>query len=145
LWALRENANEAQKREGLSLKYDISVPVSRIAEFIARADAALRAWWPDVRIITFGHIGDGNLHYNLFMPWAEKNAHVHLLERSPAANRIIHDLVDALGGSISAEHGIGQLKRDELQRYKAPVELELMAKVKRAFDPRGLMNPGKVL
>jgi FAD/FMN-containing dehydrogenase len=143
LWALRENANEAQKREGFAIKHDIAVPVSRIAEFIIRADAALRAWWPGLRIVTFGHIGDGNLHYNLFTPQGEEGA---LLDaRGEEANRIVHDLVAALGGSISAEHGIGQLKREALRRYKDPIEIELMAKLKGALDPRGLMNPGKMI
>jgi FAD/FMN-containing dehydrogenase len=143
LWALRENANEAQKREGFSIKHDISVPVSRIAEFIARADAALQAWCPDVRLVTFGHIGDGNLHYNLFLPPSPDKA--AFATRGVEANRIVYDLVDALGGSISAEHGLGQLKREEIRRYKAAVELELMSTIKHAFDPLGLMNPGKVI
>ncbi|MDR3214373.1 MAG: FAD-binding oxidoreductase [Azoarcus sp.] len=143
LWALRENANEAQKREGLSIKHDISVPMSRIAEFIARADATLRAWRPDVRFVIFGHIGDGNLHYNLFLPDAEDTA--AFAARSREANRIVYDLADELGGAISAEHGLGQLKRDEIRRYKAAVELEVMAAIKHTFDPRGLMNPGKML
>jgi FAD/FMN-containing dehydrogenase len=142
LWALRENANEAQKREGVSIKHDISVPISRIAEFLARADAALRAWRPDVRFITFGHIGDGNLHYNLFLPSLDDAA---FTARSLEANRIVYDLVDELGGSISAEHGVGQLKRETLRRYKSGVELDIMAAIKRGLDPRGLMNPGKVL
>ncbi|MDR0635109.1 MAG: FAD-binding oxidoreductase [Azoarcus sp.] len=143
LWALRENANEAQKREGFSIKHDIAVPVSRLPEFLARADAALRAWCPDVRLVTFGHIGDGNLHYNLFPPRiGDDDA---FAARGREANRIVYDLVDELGGSISAEHGLGQLKREEIRRYKDAVELEAMAAIKRAFDPRGLMNPGKVL
>jgi FAD/FMN-containing dehydrogenase len=143
LWALRENANEAQRREGFSIKHDISVPVSRIAEFIARADAALLEWRPDARVVTFGHIGDGNLHYNVFLPRSTGNA--VFAARGIEANRIVYDLVDELGGSISAEHGIGQLKRHEITRHKDAFELELMASIKRAFDPRGLMNPGKLL
>jgi FAD/FMN-containing dehydrogenase len=143
LWALRENANEAQKREGFSIKHDISVPVSRIAEFIARADAALKAWQPDARLVTFGHIGDGNLHYNQFLPPTSDK--IALAAREAEANRIVYDLVDMLGGSISAEHGLGQLKREEIRRYKDAVELELMGTIKRAFDPPGLMNPGKVI
>jgi FAD/FMN-containing dehydrogenase len=143
LWALRENANEAQKREGIGIKHDISVPLSRMADFLARAEAALRAWRPEVRFITFGHIGDGNLHYNLFLPSRDDEA--TFAARSLEANRIVYDLVDALGGSISAEHGIGQLKRETLRRYKSGVELDAMTAIKRALDPRGLMNPGKVL
>ncbi|MDR0717653.1 MAG: FAD-binding oxidoreductase [Azoarcus sp.] len=141
LWALRENANEAQKREGFSIKHDISVPLDRIAEFITRAGDALRAWRPGLRIVTFGHIGDGNLHYNLFPPHAD----AAFTTCSAEANRIVYDLVDALGGSISAEHGIGQLKREEIRRYKSAVELDLMLAIKHTLDPRGLMNPGKVL
>ena len=143
LWALRENISEAQKIEGVSIKHDVSVPVSRIAEFIARADAALRGNFPEVRIVCFGHIGDGNLHYNQSKPDAESNA--EFIARTGAVNRIVHDLVHELGGSISAEHGLGQLKREEVLRYKSRVEMDLMRAVKHALDPRGLMNPGKLL
>ncbi len=143
LWALRENVSEAQKIEGVSIKHDIAVPVSRIAEFIARADAALLAAFPQVRIVCFGHIGDGNLHYNLSRPDAQSNA--EFIARTGAVNRIVHDLVHELGGSISAEHGLGQLKREEVLRYKSDTEMEMMRAVKQALDPRGLMNPGKLL
>ncbi|MCK0511055.1 FAD-binding oxidoreductase [Aromatoleum buckelii] len=143
LWALRENVSEAQRLEGVSIKHDISVPVSRIPEFLERADAALLAAWPDARIVAFGHIGDGNLHYNLSKPDAQENA--HFIARTEEVNRLVHDVVDQLGGSISAEHGLGQLKRVEVRRYKSEVELELMRAVKESIDPRGLMNPGKVL
>jgi FAD/FMN-containing dehydrogenase len=143
LWALRENVSEAQKIEGVSIKHDIAVPVSRIAEFISRADAALAQAFPGVRIVCFGHIGDGNLHYNQSKADAESNA--GFIARTPAVNRIVHDLVHELGGSISAEHGLGQLKRDEVLRYKGDTEMALMRAVKRALDPRGLMNPGKLL
>ena len=143
LWALRENVSEAQKIEGVSIKHDIAVPVSRIAEFIARADAALLAAFPQVRIVCFGHIGDGNLHYNLSRPDAQSNA--EFIARTGAVNRIVHDLVHELGGSISAEHGLGQLKREEVLRYKCDTEMEMMRAVKQALDPRGLMNPGKLL
>lgn len=143
LWALRERISEAQKIEGFSIKHDISVPVSRIGEFIERADAALHAAYPGIRIVTFGHVGDGNLHYNQSKPEAGANA--DFMASQSDVNRIVHDIVHALGGSISAEHGIGQLKRIELQRYKSPVELEMMRVIKRAFDPKGVMNPGKVL
>ena len=132
-WQLRENISEAQRIEGLSIKHDISVPVSRIAEFIARADAALARAFPAVRIVTFGHIGDGNLHYNLSRPEAAENA--EFIAQTPQANRIVHDLVAALGGSISAEHGLGQLKRTEILRYKSAVEMDLMRAVKQALDP----------
>ena len=143
LWALRENISEAQKIEGVSIKHDISVPVSCIPEFLLRAREALTSIWPDVRIVAFGHIGDGNLHYNLSKPGAVDNA--GFVARTGEVNRIVHDLVVALNGSISAEHGIGQLKRNENARYKSDVELDLMRTVKRALDPRGLMNPGKVV
>ena len=143
LWALRENISEAQKIEGISIKHDIAVPVSRIPEFLARADAALEAAFPGIRVIAFGHVGDGNLHYNLSRPDAQENA--AFIASQPEVNRIVHDAVHALNGSISAEHGIGQLKREELLRYKSPVELALMRAIKQALDPRGLMNPGKIL
>ena len=143
LWQLRESISEAQKIEGFSIKHDISVPVSRLGEFIERADAALQAAYPGIRIVTFGHVGDGNLHYNQSKPEAGENA--AFIAATPEVNRIVHDIVHKLGGSISAEHGIGQLKRGELQRYKSSVEMEMMRAVKRAFDPKGLMNPGKVL
>jgi FAD/FMN-containing dehydrogenase len=143
LWALRENISEAQKREGISIKHDVSVPLSRIAEFIRRADAALAEAFPGVRIVCFGHIGDGNLHYNQSKAAAQDNA--AFVAQTAAVNRLVHDLVAELGGSISAEHGLGQLKREEVRRYKSETELEMMRAVKRALDPRGLMNPGKVL
>jgi len=143
LWALRENVSEAQKIEGVSIKHDIAVPVSRIAEFIARADAALQAAFPAVRIVCFGHIGDGNLHYNQSRPDAQSNA--EFIAQTESVNRIVHDLVHELGGSISAEHGLGQLKREEVLRYKSQTEMDLMRAVKQALDPRRLMNPGKLL
>ena len=143
LWALRENVSEAQKTEGVSIKHDIAVPVSRIAEFIARADAALLAAFPQVRIVCFGHIGDGNLHYNQSRPDAQSNA--EFIAQTASVNRIVHDLVHELGGSISAEHGLGQLKREEVLRYKSATEMDMMRAVKQALDPRGRMNPGKLL
>jgi FAD/FMN-containing dehydrogenase len=143
LWALRENVSEAQKIEGVSIKHDIAVPVSRIAEFIARADAALLTAFPQVRIVCFGHIGDGNLHYNQSRPDVQSN--VEFIAQTGAVNRIVHDLVHELGGSISAEHGLGQLKREEVLRYKSQTEMDMMRSVKQALDPRGLMNPGKLL
>ena len=143
LWAMRENIGEAQRIDGLSIKHDVSVPISRIPEFVERADQALTEAFPGLRIVTFGHIGDGNLHYNQSQAAAGRNA--AFLAAQPAVNRIVHDLVDELGGSISAEHGIGRLKRDELLRYKSPVEIEMMRAIKHVLDPQGLMNPGKVL
>ena len=143
LWALRENVSEAQKIEGVSIKHDIAVPVSRIAEFIARTDAALLKAFPQVRIVCFGHIGDGNLHYNQSKSDVQSNS--EFIGQTEAVNRIVHDLVHDLGGSISAEHGLGQLKREEVLRYKSETEMGLMRAVKQALDPRGLMNPGKLL
>ena len=143
LWDLRERLSEAQKIEGFSIKHDVSVPVSRIGEFVERAGAALQAAYPGIRIVAFGHVGDGNLHYNQSKPEAGENA--EFMAAQPDVNRIVHDIVDALGGSISAEHGIGQLKRGELAHYKSAVEMEMMRAIKRTFDPLGLMNPGKVL
>jgi len=143
LWALRENISEAQKVEGFSIKHDISVPVSRIGEFVERADAALLHAFPGIRIVTFGHVGDGNLHYNQSKPESGENA--VFIDSQARVNELVHDIVHSLGGSISAEHGIGQLKRDELLRYKSALEMDMMRTVKRAFDPFGLMNPGKVL
>ena len=143
LWRLRENISEAQKTEGFSIKHDIAVPVSRIAEFVAAADAAIEKHFPGVRVVCFGHAGDGNMHYNLSMPLGVDNA--GLIARSHEANRVVHDIVHSLGGSISAEHGLGQLKRDEISRYKSETEMELMQSIKHVLDPYGLMNPGKVL
>ena len=142
LWALREQISEAQKLEGISIKHDISVPVSRIPDLIEEATARLEAQYPGIRLLCFGHVGDGNLHYNLSKPNLLDNA--AFIEQTLAVNRIVHDTVDRLGGSISAEHGIGQLKVDELVRYKNPVELELMKRIKHTLDPLGLMNPGKI-
>jgi FAD/FMN-containing dehydrogenase len=143
LWALRENISEAQKFEGISIKHDISVPVSAIPAFLATADAALARAFPGIRVVAFGHVGDGNLHYNLSRPDAQDNS--AFIAAQPEVNRIVHDTVHALNGSISAEHGIGQLKREEILRYKSPVEMALMRTLKQAIDPQGLMNPGKVV
>lgn len=143
LWALRENISEAQRIEGVSIKHDIAVPVSRIPDFIRRADAALQVAFPDLRIVCFGHIGDGNLHYNQSKAAALEND--KFIAQTDAVNRIVHDIVNDLAGSVSAEHGLGQLKREENRRYKSEVELDLMLAVKKALDPEGLLNPGKLL
>jgi FAD/FMN-containing dehydrogenase len=143
LWALRENVSEAQAAEGQNIKHDISIPISRIGDFIAATDARLAKAFPGIRMVTFGHLGDGNLHYNVTHP--EGGDEAAFIARTGEVNRVVHDSVAEFGGSISAEHGIGQYKRDELVRYKSAVELEVMRAVKRAIDPLGLMNPGKVL
>lgn len=143
LWALREHLSEAQKPEGASIKHDVSVPVSRVADFIKQATAACLAHMPGLRPCPFGHFGDGNLHFNLSRPIDMDDA--TFLEQYPALNRIVHDIVHDMGGSISAEHGIGQVKRAELRRYKDPVALEVMEQLKSLLDPGNIMNPGKVL
>ncbi len=142
-WKLREFISEAQAHEGPNIKHDVSVPISRIADFISATDAELARAHTGARVVTFGHLGDGNLHYNVSAP---KGVDPDVFVRNTAAiNRLVHDGVARFGGSISAEHGLGQLKRDEIQRYKSQLELELMRKLKRALDPHGIMNPGKVL
>lgn len=142
-WRIREAIVEAQKKEGGSIKHDVSVPVSRIPEFIARGMELVEGMIPGIRPVPFGHIGDGNIHFNLSQPLgAEREP---FLARWGEVNAAVHDLVVSLGGSISAEHGIGQLKVAENARFKPPVELEMMRSVKQALDPQGLMNPGKVL
>jgi D-lactate dehydrogenase (cytochrome) len=144
LWRLREiAAGGHQHQEGALIKHDVSVPVSRVPALITQATAAAEAAWPGVRVIAFGHVGDGNVHFNLVQPAGGDG--VAFGEARVALNRVVHDIVDALGGSVSAEHGIGLLKIDEMARYKTDVELDLMRALKQAFDPRGLMNPGKVL
>ncbi len=143
LWALRENISEAQRREGPNIKHDISLPVSAIPAFIETTGPALTGAFAGLRLVVFGHLGDGNLHYNVAAPKAASAQ--AFMDNTPQVNRIVHDRVAAAGGSISAEHGIGQLKREALAHYKAPLDIELMRSIKTALDPRGLLNPGKVL
>ena len=143
-WKLRKNISDAQKAEGISIKHDVSVPVSRVAEFIAQASAALRIAYPGIRIVAFGHLGDGNIHYNASMPDAAQNG-MFIAQQEGAVNGLVYRVVRELNGSISAEHGLGQLKRDTICDYKDPLELELMRNIKQALDPEGLMNPGKVV
>jgi FAD/FMN-containing dehydrogenase len=142
-WKIRETLPEAQKSEGVSIKHDVSVPISRIAEFIDVASAKLTARVPGIRVCAFGHIGDGNLHFNVSQPAGGDGAAFQALHHD--INRIVHDTVVGMRGSISAEHGIGRLKREELQHYKSPVALDVMRALKAALDPKGIMNPGKVL
>jgi FAD/FMN-containing dehydrogenase len=143
LWRIRETIPEASQSEGLLYRHDISIPVSRIPEFIAEAGAALERAFPGARVICFGHIGDGNLHYNCFVPGRSRGDAAALAATD--VNRAVLDVVQRFAGSFSAEHGIGQAKRGELARYKGALEIEMMQALKRAFDPRNLMNPGKVL
>ena len=143
LWALREDMSEVQKREGGSIKHDVSVPVSRVAKFIAQASAAVEAAMPGVRPVPFGHVGDGNIHFNLSQPVdADKDT---FIARWDEMNAIVHDIVRSLDGSISAEHGVGIMKRDEIAATKSPVEIEMMRAIKRALDPKNILNPGKVV
>jgi FAD/FMN-containing dehydrogenase len=143
LWHLRESITLAEAESGKSIKHDISLPISRIAEFVALADARLQERFPGVVNITFGHLGDGNLHYNVGSSKAFAGS--DLVGKQDEIYALVHDTVSAMGGSISAEHGIGQLKLDELGRYKSEQEIKVMSLVKKALDPRCLLNPGKVL
>jgi FAD/FMN-containing dehydrogenase len=142
-WFLREAIVEAQRFEGGSIKHDISVPVSHIPEFISRAGHAVETWMPGIRPMPFGHAGDGNIHFNLTQPIGADTA--AYLARWEEANRIVHDIALDLGGSISAEHGIGRFKRDEMSRIKSQVELDMMRAIKSALDPDTMMNPGALI
>ena len=143
LWELREHIPLAQAAAGKNIKHDISLPISRIAEFIEQTDARLMQAFPGCHVVCFGHLGDGNLHYNVAPP--DDMSHEHFLDNQHAINRIVHDSVDSLDGSISAEHGIGALKRNDLTHYKSGIELDMMRAIKTALDPLGIMNPGKIL
>jgi FAD/FMN-containing dehydrogenase len=143
-WRLRKNISEAQKLDGISVKHDVAVPVSSVPGFLEMAGEALQLAYPGVRIVAFGHIGDGNIHYNVSLADAAQNA--AFIERNEhEVNCIVYEVVARLEGSISAEHGLGQLKREEITHYKSAAELELMRAIKQTLDPQGLMNPGKVL
>ena len=143
LWRIREAIVEAQKYEGGSIKHDVSVPVSRTPDFIAEAMALVERLVPGIRPVPFGHLGDGNIHFNLSQPeGADTEAY---LARWDEVNAAVHDVVHAMGGSISAEHGIGRFKLLENRRFKDPVELDLMRQIKQSLDPHGLFNPGKVI
>jgi len=143
LWRLRELMSEVQKAEGGSIKHDIAVPVARVPELVARANQLVELLIPGARPVPFGHLGDGNIHYNVSQPPGMDRA--IFLNYWEALNAAVHEIVLDLGGSISAEHGIGRLKRDLLPHAKQPLELELMRKIKAVFDPNGILNPGKLL
>lgn len=144
LWRLREiNAGGHQWQEGGIVKHDIAVPVSQVPALIERATLAAQHACAGIRVIAFGHMGDGNVHFNLVQPIGEPAE--AFMARRAVLNRLVHDIVDELGGSVSAEHGIGLLRVDEMARYKDPLELEMMHQLKTTLDPLGLMNPGKVL
>jgi FAD/FMN-containing dehydrogenase len=144
---LREGISQAQVREGTAIKHDIALPISALASFEKEAEVAVRATLSGgiaaVQIVNFGHLGDGNLHYNVLLPSGLPSEQIKLA--TSRLNRVVHDLVANHNGSISAEHGIGQLRRDELRKYKSSLEIDLMMRIKRAFDPNQLMNPGILL
>jgi D-lactate dehydrogenase (cytochrome) len=143
LWKMRETIPEAQRIDGASLKHDVSLPIPVLPQFVAKAAAWLAANVPNGRLVAYGHVGDGNLHFNLNQaPGADRT---RFLAQEDVIRREIHDLVRDFGGSFSAEHGIGRLKVGELERYASVVEIDLMRAVKHAFDPHGILNPGKVL
>jgi len=143
LWRLRELMSEVQKQEGGSIKHDVSVPVARVPEFIARANQLVELMIPGARPVPFGHLGDGNIHYNVSQPpGMDKTV---FLSNWEVLNAAVHEIVLDLGGSISAEHGIGRMKRDLLPHAKGALAVELMRKIKASFDPNGILNPGKLL
>ncbi len=143
LWNLREHIPLAQAAEGKNIKHDVSVPISDIGLFIRATDLALQAAFPGIRMVTFGHLGDGNLHYNVSPPDGASDQ--AFIARQDEVNHVVHQSVHRFGGSISAEHGLGALKRDEIKQYKSEVEMKLMHNIKNALDPLNIMNPGKVL
>ena len=144
LWHIRESIPLAQANEGLNIKHDISIAVSRIPEFVSTTDALLQSAIPGVRLVNFGHLGDGNLHYNVQAP-GDSEAQAFLRDCEAQVNTIIYDSVAHFDGSISAEHGVGSLKLDKLEHHKSPVALGMMRAIKQALDPQGVMNPGRVV
>jgi FAD/FMN-containing dehydrogenase len=144
LWHIRESIPLAQAEEGLNIKHDISIPVSRMPEFVRETDTLLAQAIPGVRLVNFGHLGDGNLHYNVQAPEGG-DSQAFLREHEDRINTLVYDAVKRFDGSISAEHGVGSLKRDKLPAYKSPVALDLMRAIKRGLDPQNLMNPGRVI
>ena len=145
LWRIRESIPEGQRKDGPSIKHDVSVTTTELPRFIDEASVLIREIIPDGRIVSYGHLGDGNLHFNVSPPEGFSDSATQFLQLAQPINRAVHDLIARYGGSISAEHGIGQLKRDELARYKNPVALAVMRSIKAALDPNGIMNPGKVV
>ncbi|MCF1460305.1 FAD-binding oxidoreductase [Agrobacterium vitis] len=143
LWHMRESMSDAQKPEGGSIKHDISVPIAQVPAFMKEAEEAVLAAMPGARVCAFGHLGDGNIHYNISQPIGADKA--QFIGRWREINKVVHDIVRAHGGSISAEHGVGQLKRQELAQTRPDIETVLMTRIKQAFDPAGIMNPGKVV
>jgi FAD/FMN-containing dehydrogenase len=143
-WHIRESITMAQAQEGLNIKHDISLSVSSIAAFVEKTDVQLAQEIPGVRLVNFGHLGDGNLHYNVQVPDGYDNAEF-LKDYEERVNHLVYDSVKSFGGSISAEHGIGSLKVDTLPEYKDPTALALMRQVKQALDPLGILNPGRVV
>ncbi|MFZ4480950.1 MAG: FAD-binding oxidoreductase, partial [Rhodoferax sp.] len=144
LWHVRESIPLAQPLEGLNIKHDISVPISAIAEFVRDTDALLQKAIPGVRMVNFGHLGDGNLHYNVQAP-VDMDPAFFLREHEEQVNTLVFDAVARFSGSISAEHGVGSLKVQQLEKYKSPVALQMMRAIKLALDPQNLMNPGRVI
>ncbi|MUZ73743.1 FAD-binding protein [Agrobacterium vitis] len=143
LWHMRESMSDAQKPEGGSIKHDVSVPIAQVPAFMRQAEEAVLAAMPGARVCAFGHLGDGNIHYNISQPIGADKA--QFIGRWREINKVVHDIVRAHGGSISAEHGVGQLKRQELAETRPDIETVLMTRIKQAFDPAGIMNPGKVV
>jgi FAD/FMN-containing dehydrogenase len=144
LWHIRESIPLAQAQEGLNIKHDISIAVSRIPDFVRETDAAIQQAFPGARMVNYGHLGDGNLHYNVQAP-EDADAEAFLRDQEKPLNALVYAQVDRYDGSISAEHGIGSLKREKLAEHKSPVALSLMRAIKQALDPQNLMNPGRVL
>ena len=143
LWLLRDGLNEAQKPEGGSIKHDISIPINNVSAFINDATCSVEKFIPESRVVTFGHIGDGNIHFNISQPI--KSNKEDFLKKWESVNKIVFDIVNDLDGSFSAEHGIGKLKREELKFYNPEIEINLMKSIKNTFDPNNILNPGKVL
>ncbi len=143
LWVLRDGLNEAQKPEGGSIKHDVSIPINNVSKFIDNATIQIEKFIPDSRVVAFGHIGDGNIHFNISQPI--KSNKEEFLKKWESVNKIVFDIVHGLNGSFSAEHGIGKLKREELKFYNPKIEVSLMRSIKDTFDPKNILNPGKVL